>query len=140
MRNKRILILVLLSILIISVIYGGFWFFYADKNFVYLTWSDIDTSTTINVNYHTKTEIMGVTQVRYDSVSRNGNPARYRFSSQGKKRTLLGIERNFHSVQLTNLTPGKPYYFIVGNNEDGYSREYQIYYVAVYNRMTTVGS
>ncbi len=89
---------------------------------VYLNWRSEDTFTTIQVNYHTKGTFTE-SAVLYDTESRDGNPANYKLKATGRVVKWPGTDRAVHHVELTNLAPGKPYYFITGDAQSGYTPE-----------------
>lgn len=91
---------------------------------VYLTWQG-DTSTTITVNYHTTAvEIAPPSQVYYDTLAHNGDPASYAFRAKGRAHQIAATDgRWIHWVELLGLEPGRPYYFIAGSAEGGFSTE-----------------
>jgi hypothetical protein len=92
------------------------------KPHVYLNWRSEDTFTTIQVNYHTKGNFSQAT-VYYDTESRGGNPALYTYKTTGHTIKWPGTDRAVHHVELTSLTPGKPYYFITGDEKSGFTPE-----------------
>ncbi len=90
---------------------------------IHLYWND-NVSTTITITWKTATEDSG-DMVFYDVVSKKGreDPAKaYAFSAIGVHHTISGINGYIHDVKLTNLTPGKTYYFVCGGS-GGYSEE-----------------
>jgi hypothetical protein len=90
---------------------------------VYLTWHDVDTTTTMTVNYHTGDDFE-VSQVYFDTEARHGDPGAYRFRRVGEARTVPGARRRkLHTVHLTDLTPGATYHFIAGDPVTGFTEE-----------------
>ena len=89
---------------------------------VFLTWEHEDTSHTMTINYIPDSASL-TAMVYYDTTSHNGDPASYRYNTQGEVRTYSGVNFNVHSTQLTGLVPDKTYYFIVGDKTTGYSSE-----------------
>ncbi len=93
----------------------------------YLTWQN-DTSTTITVNYHTRSDA-GQSLVRFDIVSRGGVPDDYMFQASGNSHQVPGLEavegvaRTIHVVELTDLLTGQEYYFIAGDPVTGFTDE-----------------
>lgn len=93
------------------------------RQHVYLTWGTTDTTTTMTVNYHTWNDFE-FSQVHFDTVPRQGDPAAYQFRRFGEAVMVPGAPKRFvHSVQLTGLAPGTTYYFIVGDAITGFSAE-----------------
>ncbi len=91
---------------------------------VYLTWQGEDTSHQIVVNFHTQGKKGGASKVYYDEASKNGDLKQYTFKAEGGFKEITGlVDRHFHEVQLNNLSPGKEYYFIVGDDVNGFSEE-----------------
>lgn len=90
---------------------------------VYLTWQG-DTSTTITVSFHTPV-VRGASLVRFDTVSRGGDPTQYAFEAEGESHRLVGLlaPRKIHHVELTGLEPGRVYFFVAGNDINGFSEE-----------------
>ena len=89
---------------------------------VILTWQG-DTGTTMTVNTHT-TNSAGKSQVYYDTDEGDGTPGSYRFRALGASHQIVGIENRYiHVVELTDLEPGRAYYFVSGDNENGFSEE-----------------
>src|SRR5690606_83076 len=85
-------------------------------------WRSEDTFTTIQVNFHTRGEPSD-SRVYYDVEPRNGDPAAYSFQAKGHFHFWEGADRAVHHVELTELTPGKTYYFIAGDPKSGYTSE-----------------
>ena len=90
---------------------------------VYLTWQG-DTSTTITVNFQTMEDAPDA-QVYYDTKSRKGKIADYRFHATGTHHTIEGSADNraIHWVELTSLKPNATYYFVAGDDRNGFSAE-----------------
>jgi hypothetical protein len=90
--------------------------------FVTLTWQG-DTSTTMTVNYHTD-ENARTSEVLYDTESREGGSGDYAYRAGGTIHQIEGLsDRLVHVVELTGLEPGKPYYFVAGDSQNGYTTE-----------------
>jgi hypothetical protein len=92
------------------------------KPHVYLNWKSEDTATTIQVHYHTQ-GAFEESAVYYDTESRGGDASLYRFKATGTRHTWPGTERAVHHVELKELTPGQPYYFITGDATSGFTPE-----------------
>ena len=92
---------------------------------VYLTWQG-DTSRTMTVNYQTF-QPSATSTVYYDTKPRGGRPEAYRHQTTGAAHQLPGLEdgRWIHWVELTKLSPGKTYYFIAGDPQNGFTAERQ---------------
>ena len=90
---------------------------------VYLTWQG-DPSTSVTINYHTLEKAV-MSEVRYDTQSRAGQPGDYRWRNFGAAHAIDGLAdgRLIHVVELTGLKPGGSYYFVAGNEEPGFSPE-----------------
>ena len=90
---------------------------------VYLTWRG-NTSTTMTVNAHTVRAVREV-EVRFDTEPRRGAPAEYRQIIRGEAHQIDGLEdgRWVHWADLTDLEPGRRYWFVVGSDEHGFSAE-----------------
>lgn len=90
---------------------------------VYLTWRG-NTSTTMTVNAHTVRAVREV-EVRFDTEPRRGMPAGYRQVIRGEAHQIDGLEdgRWVHWADLTDLEPGRRYWFVVGSEEHGFSPE-----------------
>jgi hypothetical protein len=96
----------------------------ASPRHVYLTWPS-DPTTAITVNYHTMAAgEPAATEVRYDTVSHDGDADAYRLRAEGHHhRPRPGHERAVHTVQLTALAPGRGYWFVAGDPVGGFSAE-----------------
>jgi acid phosphatase type 7 len=90
---------------------------------VYLTWQS-DTSTTITVNYQTM-EQAETSHVYYDTRSRNGKIADYKLHATGTRHSIPGLQdnRTIHWVELSSLEPDKTYYFVAGDEFNGFTSE-----------------
>jgi len=90
---------------------------------VYLTWQG-DTSHTMTVNYHTARAPEQST-VYYDLESRDGELEAYQFQTQGTAWQIPGLRdrRYVNSVELTELEAGATYYFVAGDEKNGFSKE-----------------
>src|SRR5262245_36993595 len=89
--------------------------------YVYLTWQG-DTSITITVNYQTLDE-PETSAVHYDTRSRHGKVAEYRFKASGTRHKIEGLEdgRTIHWVELAGLKPNTTYYFVAGDQKTGFT-------------------
>lgn len=76
----------------------------------------------ITVTWQTSGQASG-DAVKYDTVSRNGNPSNYAFSTVGSNHTYFGALGWIHDVQLTGLSQNTTYYFICGGTSGGFSGE-----------------
>ena len=96
---------------------------HAAPRHVYLTWQG-DTSRTITVNYQTL-EPTEASTVYFDTKPRNGRYGEYRNTASGSAHQIPGLAdgRKIHWVELSNLTPGKTYYFIAGDPQHGFTTE-----------------
>mgnify|MGYP000005796651 FL=1 len=96
----------------------------ADLRFVILTWKPgQDTSTEISINFriNDKTEIG---KIYYDTRPGDGTPSSYSYSREATSKKFKGLTGNvIQYVELSNLTPGVPYYFIVVDETGEYSKE-----------------
>ncbi len=98
----------------------------AEPFHVYLTYSgDPETSIDINMLMHKHDDTI---DVFYDTEPREGDLPAYRNKVTATyHQTLMELsdERTMHVAALTGLAPGTVYYFIAGNDDDGYTREYK---------------
>jgi len=88
---------------------------------IYLSFRSADTSTAITVNYHTNENAVA-SQVYYDIESRS-DVSEYQFHAEGFSNSVNDIKRLFHHVELTGLVSDQTYYFVVGDEEVGFSSE-----------------
>jgi hypothetical protein len=89
---------------------------------VYLTWSRVDTTSSITVQYHTRGPSQG-SHVHYDREPRGGDPADYAQHAEGFEKRRPGVDRTVHVVELSGLEPGGTYWFVVGDPVSGYREE-----------------
>ena len=96
---------------------------WAAPSHIYLTWQG-EPSTSVTVNYHTL-EGAEASEVRFDRESRGGEFGAYRFRIVGSRHRISGLEdgRTIHVVELTGLEPDKAYFFIAGDETNGFSTE-----------------
>ena len=96
----------------------------ADLRFVILTWKPgQDTSTEISINFriNDKTEIG---KIYYDTRPGDGTPSSYSYSREATSKKFKGLTGNvIQYVELSNLTPGVPYYFIVVDETGEYAKD-----------------
>ena len=97
----------------------------AAPRFVYLTWQS-DPATTITVNFHTFATNAS-SWVFYDTQARGGDQTAYRFKAEGTKHQVPGLAdgRFIHWTQLENLEPATSYFFIAGDELNGFSAEFK---------------
>ncbi len=90
---------------------------------IYLTWQG-EPSTSVTVNYHTL-ESAQASEVRFDRESRGGEFGAYRFRIAGSRHRISGLEdrRTINVVELTGLEPSTAYFFIAGDETNGFSTE-----------------
>lgn len=91
---------------------------------VYLTFEREDTSTSVTVNYMNLGKGAGGF-VYYDTVSRT-KPEEYQFKKRGRTETIKGVDKTYNHALLENLVPGQTYYFRVGDDQMGFSKEYKM--------------
>lgn len=116
---------IFISLLIVSRIYS-----YqgnadnADLRFVILTWKPgQDTSTEISINFRINDKSRNG-KIYYDTKPGDGTPLSYSYSSKATAKIFKGLTGNvIQYVELSNLTPGVPYYFIVEDETGEYSKE-----------------
>lgn len=85
--------------------------------FVYLTWSQVDTARSMTVNFSLpgsdygdrKTEI----EVRFEAKKADGNPANYSRSAPMQVRWVPGVDRAIASADLSGLQPATRYHFVI---------------------------
>ena len=98
---------------------------------VYLTFN---TDPAHEVTVHCQTLVEGDSAVRdsksqavchYDVDSHGGDPEAYAWHADGETGTIVGLRdgRLVNRVVLSQLEPGRTYYFIVGDDSAGYSSE-----------------
>lgn len=90
---------------------------------VYLTFEKEDTSTSVTVNYMNLGKSAGGF-VYYDTVSRE-SAEQYRFKKRARTQTINGVDKTYNHALLENLNPGQTYYFRVGDEQMGFSKEYK---------------
>lgn len=89
---------------------------------VYLTWQG-DTATTMTVNFQLS-EPSDTPEVLYDTSSRKGLHALYQHKATGEVRTIEKLKKRYiFSTELTGLMPDTTYYFVAGNDKQGYTPE-----------------
>jgi hypothetical protein len=82
-----------------------------------------DTAYTINASWRTDENYAG--EVRYDLISRGGDPGAYSYSAVGTGGvTTPELKGYIHHVGLTGLEPDTTYYFICGSPDHGWSDEH----------------
>ena len=114
--TRRTFAVVVVSLLILSANV------HSAPRHVYLTWQG-DTSTTMTVNFHT--EKQGDSIVLFDKIAHKGKEENYPSRITGKAHQIPGLNDNrwIHVVELTGLEPNTDYYFVAGNETNGYSKE-----------------
>jgi len=92
---------------------------------VYLTWQG-DPHTTMTINVQSIGKDYPV-EVLYGDKSCAKNPQSYQYQVNGVSKTIPEVEpqRNVHTFELTNLTPGALYYFTLKTFQGKYSKEYK---------------
>lgn len=90
----------------------------------YLTFEEVDTSQSITVNFITEGRHK-VSRVYYDTESQAGFSQNYRYQVEGRQGRIASIDKTFHHVKLDHLTPNQEYYFVIGDSELGFSKEYK---------------
>lgn len=91
---------------------------------VYLTWQG-SPSHTLTVNAQTLAQADDIV-VHYDTAPHDGEAGNYRHRARGSAHQIPGLAdgRWIHWIELTDLEPDTPYYFVVGSLAHGFSREY----------------
>ncbi|MFQ6053361.1 MAG: purple acid phosphatase family protein, partial [Candidatus Bathyarchaeia archaeon] len=90
--------------------------------YIHLTWQRDDTAHTMTVTWRTEGAASGT--VLYDTVSREGDLERYRYSAGGITQPYrAGGEGYIHNVELRGLAPDTTYFFVCGGEPGGWSRE-----------------
>lgn len=102
---------------------------WAQPMHVYLTWRE-NTARSITINYQTHEEdptpaSPPPTLVYLDDRPRNGEVRRYRHKIEGTSFHFVGqaAMRRIHQVDIDTLKAGKTYYFICGDEVNGFSEE-----------------
>lgn len=89
-----------------------------------------DTSTSLTANWQIlgpNATPAGDANVYYDTVSHNGDPTAYANSAKGLVSTIEGLnDRTIYRTQIDNLQADTCYYVIVGNTDQGYSKEVKV--------------
>ena len=101
--------------------------------YIHLSWAENDVYHTITIMWWTQFDVSGNTVV-YDTVSHaNDSVDAYRFQATATTHRVCAYGKCFpgywHEVTLTNLEPGKTYYFRVGG-VGGWSQEYKFHTIA----------
>ena len=91
-------------------------------------WELADVNHTMSVTWYTETSETAV-QFLYDTESRGGDPALYRFSVEAEGPTpIIGrkgdVEGYTYTATATDLEAGTTYYFVVGG-PDGFTEEFK---------------
>lgn len=90
---------------------------------VYLTWQ-ADPATAITVNFHALGARAGAPgEVRYDTAAHAGDPAAYAFTARGQAVAAPDAGRAVWHIELTDLEPGRSYWFVAGEATAGFSPE-----------------
>jgi hypothetical protein len=63
--------------------------------------------------------------VYYDTVSRPSVEL-YKFKKRGRTETIKDVDKTYNHALLENLVPGATYYFRVGDDQMGFSKEYKM--------------
>lgn len=126
-------------LIIILIIPALIYFLYPEKGIqlVFLTWENEDTSHTMTVNYLTGGNYQ-TTLVYYDTQPRNGKSSQYRYQAYGSQRNYPGVNFTIHTTQLKNLNPDNTYYFIVGDQQSGFSAERKFKTVPEHGRINFI--
>lgn len=90
---------------------------------VYLTWQG-DPSTTMTVNYQSAKDLDAVS-LHYDTESRDGEAAAYRFTALAQSGAVPGLEgkRYVYHVEASDLEPGALYYFVLSSGGEAITPE-----------------
>jgi hypothetical protein len=89
---------------------------------VYLTWSREDAVHSMAIRWLTRRP-GPASRVYYDRRPRGGDPSAYAYQSRGDDSAVPGVARRVHAAELTRLAADTPYWFVVGDAENGYSAE-----------------
>jgi hypothetical protein len=78
----------------------------------------------MTVNAQTAREVRAV-EVRFDTEPRRGRSGDYAYTATGSAHQIEGLAdgRWVHWIDLGGLEPGRRYWFVVGSEEHGFSRE-----------------
>ncbi|MCB0392630.1 MAG: fibronectin type III domain-containing protein, partial [Bdellovibrionales bacterium] len=92
--------------------------------YVYLTFENEDTSTSVTINFMTDKKSAN-SYAYYATESAEGEPDAYNYKIPSRVGEINNINRSYHHVQLRSLTPNSTYYFVVGDEKIGFSQEYK---------------
>ncbi len=97
----------------------------ATPRHVYLTWQG-DPTASVTVNLHTI--VAGASPpaatVHYDTLSHGGRWQDYAWQATGTSVRLVDVpHRTLHRVRLTDLLPGRVYWFVAGDTVGGFTAE-----------------
>ncbi|MCC6277863.1 MAG: metallophosphoesterase family protein [Oligoflexia bacterium] len=84
----------------------------SDLSFVYLTFSQENTSDHIVFNIHSNRETESVT-VHLDTLPQGGQFSNYQIHQTGRYEDYKLIKRRVHRVTVNHLAPGTRYYYVV---------------------------
>lgn len=90
---------------------------------VYLTWQSEDTSRTMTVVFHHTDHSFADAKVYYDKQSHQGKVSEYRLSKEAKSVVIPELNRHIYSTELRELEPDTVYYFVAGDEANGFSPE-----------------
>lgn len=109
-----------MRILFLLIIFPSLFFAHNIRH-LYLTWQRENTSNNITINIHSKNNINEL-ELFYDTESKALSSKPYTFYKKIRGSFFLKERYIFH-VELNDLIPGKTYYFIVGDQKDGFTEE-----------------
>ena len=91
--------------------------------YVYLTFEEEDTSSSITINFMTT----GKSEPSYAYIDSRPQDQLSQFNQQVESRTgkVKGVGKTYHHVKIDNLAPNTTYYFYVGDQNIGFSEFYK---------------
>lgn len=92
------------------------------KSYTYLTWRKSDTAHTMTVNFNVPRTMVRAPietfRVYFSRVARGGRLKEYERFAEGTLKSIAGIERDIHAIDLDGLAAARDYYFVVAQGEN----------------------
>lgn len=93
---------------------------------VYLTFEKEDTARSVTINFMTS----GHTQTAFAYVGPDSSPGdqprNYALKVRSRTEFIKGVDKTYHHALIDNLEPNTTYYFRVGDEKMGYSKEFKL--------------